>query len=115
MAKPSFRLGRINDLMQQTLAEILHRDVSDPELKKVTISGVTVSRDLGHAKIYFVIPVDANLKEVTKAFGRAKGFLRSHLAERCDLRIMPELHFKYDPSFQEGSHIDALIQKALYS
>lgn len=112
MQKKSFRLERINDLMQQTLAEILHREVSDPQLQKVTISGVEVSRDLGHAKIHFVMPEDCNLEEVLKGFARAKGFLKVNLAKRCDLRVMPELHFHYDPSFREGSHIDALLSKA---
>ncbi len=115
MQKKSFRIEKINDLMQQTLAEILKREVSDPQLQKVTISGVEVSRDLGHAKIFFVMPDEYDLKEVLKGFNRAKGFLRSNLAKRCDLRIMPELHFHYDDSFKKGSEIDALIQKALYS
>jgi len=112
--KKSFRLERINDTMQQSLAEILQREVSDPQLQKVTISGVEVTRDLGHAKIHFVMPEDCSLEEVLKGFERAKGFLRTSLAKRLDLRIMPELHFHYDASFKEGSHIDALIQKALY-
>lgn len=115
MQKKSFRIERINDLVQQTLSEILHREVSDPQLQKVTISGVEVSRDLGHAKIYFVVPEDCPLDEVLKGFKRANSFLRVHLAKRCDLRVMPELHFHYDPSFREGSHIDALLHKALYS
>ncbi len=113
MQKKSFRIERINDLFQQNLAEILYREVSDPQLQKVTISGVEVSRDLAHAKIYFVVPEDCDLNEVLKGFARAKGFLRTNLAKRCDLRVMPDLHFHYDPSFKEGSHIDALIQKAL--
>ena len=115
MKKTSFRLERINDLIQQNLADILHRETSDPELQKVTISGVQVARDLSHAKIHFVVPEGCNVEEVLKGFQRAKGFLRTSLAKRCDLRIMPELHFFYDESFREGSHIDALIQKALYS
>ncbi len=115
MQKKSFRIDRINDLMQQNLAEILRREVSDPQLQKITISGVAVARDLGHAKIYFVMPDDCSLDEVMKGFARAKGFLRTNLAKRCDLRIMPDLHFHYDASFKEGSEIDALIAKALHS
>lgn len=115
MNKKSFRIERVNDLIQQNLAEILRREVSDPQLQQVTLSGVEVSRDLNHAKIYFVIPDDLSIGEVKKGFERAKGFLRSHLAERCNLRVMPELHFHYDSSFKEGSHIDSLIKKALQS
>ncbi len=113
MKKKPFRLDRVNDLMQQTLAVILHREVNDPELQKVTLSGVNVSRDLGHAKIYFVVPPESNVEAVMQGFDRAKGFLRAQLAERCGLRIMPELHFHYDKSFREGGHIDALIQKGV--
>jgi ribosome-binding factor A len=113
--RPSYRLERINDMIQQQLALLLLREVNDPRLQQLTISGVEASPDLSHAKIYFVIPEEAKLPSVEKALAQAQGFLRSALAKACQLRMMPQLHFYYDPSFSQGEKIDQLIAKALKS
>jgi ribosome-binding factor A len=111
--RPSYRLERINDLIQQQLALLLLREVKDPRLQHITLSGVETSRDLSHAKIYFVIPDEAKLTEVEKGLAQAQGFLRSALAKACQLRTIPQLHFHYDTSFREGDKLDALLRKAL--
>lgn len=113
--RPSFRIERINDMIQQTLGMLLLREVKDPRLTQVTISGVETSRDLSHAKIYFVISDEAQLPQVEKALTQAQGFFRSALAKTLELRTIPQLHFFYDASFAQGGKMDALIQKALGS
>lgn len=112
--RPSYRLERINDMIQQELALLLLKEVKDPRLHLLTISGVETSRDLSHTKIYFVIPNKSDLPEVEKGLAAAQGFLRSALAKACQLRIVPQLHFHYDPSFNEGDKIDALLREALH-
>ena len=111
--RPSYRIQRINDMIQQQLGMLLLRGVKDPRLHAVTISGVETSRDLAHAKVYFVIPDENKLAAVEQALVLAQGFFRSSLAQSCQLRMMPQLHFHYDPSFAEGDKIDALLLKAL--
>lgn len=110
--RPSYRLERINDMIQQELGLLLLREVKDPRLQHVTISGVETSRDLSHTKVYFVIPDENKLPEIEKALAQAQGFLRSSLAKICQLRMIPQLHFHYDRSFAEGDKIDALLRKA---
>ncbi len=111
--RPSYRLERINDMIHQELALLLLREVKDPRLKTVTISGVETSRDLSHAKVYFVIPDESKLLGVEQALEQAQSYLRTSLAKICQLRNMPQLHFHYDPSFSEGNKIDALLRAAL--
>lgn len=111
--RPSYRLERINDMIQQELGLLLLREVKDPRLAQVTISGVETSRDLSHAKVHFVIPDENKLADVEKALALAQGFLRSSLAKSCQLRSMPQLHFYYDASFRDGDKIDALLRAAL--
>lgn len=114
-AKSSHRLERINDLVQQNLASLLIREVKDARLKKMTVSGVEVSRDLGHAKIFFVAHNAAERLAIEKSLNLATPFLRSRLAALCGLRVMPELHFHYDSSFDESDRIGALLRQALLS
>jgi ribosome-binding factor A len=112
-AKPSYRVERINDLVQQNLASLLLREVKDPRLQKMTVSGVEVSRDLGHAKVFFVTHDAAERVAVEASLKRATPFLRSRLAECCGLRVIPELHFQYDRSFDESDRISQLLNAAL--
>lgn len=110
--RASHRLDRINDLVQHNIAMLLLAEVKDPRLQKMTITGVEVSRDLGHAKIFYVTHNKDEQIAVEKSLKLATGFLRSRLAQRCGLRIMPELHFHYDPSFDESDRIGQLLREA---
>ena len=46
------RTARVNEVMLEVLADELER-MSDPRLELVTLTGVDVSRDLAHAKVYY--------------------------------------------------------------
>ncbi len=111
-AKPSHRLAKINDAVYQNLAMLLLREVKDPRLQKMTLTGVEVSRDLGHAKVFYVAHNQNEKAEIEKALKQAVPFLRTRLAKVCDLRVMPELHFHYDSSFDESDKISALLRQA---
>ncbi len=109
------RTDRIADVMQRELAVLIQRKLKDPRLHKfITVSAVTVTSDLEHAKVYVsVLDEDANIPEIMEALQHAAGFLRSELAHLMDLRRVPELHFVYDQSIQEGRKLSNLIDQAL--
>ena len=46
------RTARLNESLLHVLAEELER-MSDPRLEMVTFTGVDVSRDLAHARVYY--------------------------------------------------------------
>ena len=50
------RAERVGGLIQQTVSEILHRQIKDPRLEMATITHVKMTRDLKIARIYFVVP-----------------------------------------------------------
>lgn len=105
------RARRVGDRIQEELAEILQREVSDPRLAMVTVTGVDVDRELGYATI-FVTTVDAERREeVLEGFASARGFLRSALAARIPLRSFPQLRFRYDASADEGARIEDLLER----
>ena len=62
MAKEYARTQRVADYLQRELAAMIQREVRDPRLGMVSVTGVEVSRDLGHAKVYFTV-LDADSKE----------------------------------------------------
>ncbi|QJQ96511.1 MULTISPECIES: 30S ribosome-binding factor RbfA [Halomonadaceae] len=112
------RTDRVADQLQQELAVLIQREVKDPRLGMVTVSGVTVSRDLGYADVHVTLlgENDAErIKENLKVLKRAAGFLRTQIARRIKLRHVPELRFHYDESVVRGQQLSSLIEQAVAS
>jgi ribosome-binding factor A len=92
-AAPSYkRADRVADRIRAELAEILVRDVHDPRIGRVTIMRVFVTDDLRTARIFVKTEAGKNMVGLKKA----TGFIRSTLAKRMELRIVPDLHFLPD-------------------
>jgi ribosome-binding factor A len=105
------RADRVGGLIQQLLAELLQKDISDPRLQMATITAVKVTKDLRHARIYFASAGGKEQSEQTaQGFRSAAGFIKRHLGPRLGLRYMPELEFFYDESFDHGARIDQLLK-----
>src|SRR5258706_13733600 len=97
------RRARIADQIQRELAELVRLDVRDPRVRMVTLTGVELSRDQSHAKVFFtVLGSVSEQREAQEGLARAAGFLRSSLAHRLSTRTVPELAFAYDESVERG-------------
>jgi ribosome-binding factor A len=104
------RQRRVSELIHRELSMLLMREVRDPRLADVTITEVRVTPDLLIARIYYTVLGDAEQeKEVAAALDSACGYLRTQLAARVRLRLMPELVFQLDQSAAYGRHIDELL------
>lgn len=114
MPKEFPRSRRVGEEIQRLLAELIRRELKDPRVGLVTVTEVSVSKDLGHAKIYVsTLDADADREELVRALQHAAGFLRSQLAQRLNTRTTPELRFIYDASIEEGQRMDRLISEAV--
>jgi ribosome-binding factor A len=106
------RADRVGDLVKMEIADLLLKQVRDPRIGSVTITGVKVTDDLRTARVFFVeMGKDACSAEIRAGLGKAAGFLRRELARRLRLRHVPELIFSYDPSFAYGNRIDTLLME----
>lgn len=116
MAKQYSRTQRIGDQIQRELAALIPQEVRDPRLGFITITGVDVSRDIGHAKV-FVTVMGENSPEVIKenldVLKDTAGYLRMLLGKAMKLRSVPSLHFHYDQSITRGAMLSALIEQAV--
>ena len=133
MAEMSSRAQRVADQMQREIATLIQMEVNDPRVGMVSITAVDVSKDLAYANIYVTVlnslsnngesdfdtlsePGDLDKLEVAeniKALNKAAGFLRSLLAKRLSLRVVPKLKFHYDASVERGQQLSRLIDNAL--
>lgn len=112
MAYINPRARRIAEQIRQELADILWREVKDPRVQGMTITAVEVTSDLEHAKVYFTL-LQGDVPEALKTLKRAVGFLRTELAHRMRLRMVPSLTFVHDQSIERGAHLTELINKAV--
>jgi ribosome-binding factor A len=113
MANPQ-RLRRIAEQNQRELSDLLHLQLKDPRVGMVTLTGVDVSPDLAHAKVFFTTLGDADSRAQTEeGLARAAGFLRSQLGQRLKVHMIPELHFRYDASVERGVRLSRLIDEAV--
>jgi ribosome-binding factor A len=118
MPKDYPRSRRIAEQIQRELSEIIRLELKDPRVGMITLTDVEVTPDHEHAKIFFTrlaglgAAAEDN-KAVTKALQHAGGFLRSELAHRMRLRIVPQLQFEYDESVERGVRLSNLIDEAV--
>ena len=109
--KPFARSERVSGHIQKVLSNVLQKHVKDPRLEMAIITGVTVSRDLRTARVYFTTSGDKKRsQEVAEGFKSAVGYVKRTLAQHLGLRYMPDVQFFYDESFDYGSHIDKVLK-----
>ena len=103
------RADRVAERIQAELSEIIARDVQDPRIGFVTIMKVTVTNDLGLARIF--IHAGADQKKVLVGLRKATGFIRSTLAARMALRRVPSLVFLIDTQTDKTTHLLNLLER----
>jgi ribosome-binding factor A len=104
------RLTRISERIREELSEILLMESNDPRLKGITVTGAEVDRELAYAEIYVcALEGEQRSHEVLTGLDHAQGYLRSELAHRMELRIIPRLRFHWDPTFERADQIEKLL------
>lgn len=110
----SVRLLRVGEQVRHALSDVLMRgDVHDETLTKhmVSVTEVRMSPDLRHATAFVKPLLGADEEVVLKALRTNTAYLQSEVARRVNTRYAAKLKFLIDESFDEGSHIDALLRR----
>jgi ribosome-binding factor A len=114
MPKGPARSLRVADQIQRELAEIIRTELKDPRVAMITLTGVEVTADYAHAKVFYTLMGNAEERAKTgDGLKQAGGFLRSQLARRIKLHSIPQLHFVYDASVERGFELSRLIDEAV--
>ena len=105
----SIKIERINSNIQKEISYIIANEVKNPDIKFVTITAVDTTNDLSYAKVYFTTLNDK--VETLKGLKSAQGYIRKTLADRIELRHIPQLEFIYDESIEYGKKIEEKIKE----
>ena len=109
----SVRTLRVGEQVRHILSEILARgDVHDETLAKhlVSVTEVRMSPDLRHATVFVKPLLGKDEEAVLKALRTNTAYLQREVAHRVKMKYAAKLKFLADESFDEGSHIDALLR-----
>ena len=107
----TLRQARVGEMIRRDLSEILQKEMRDPRLAMVTITGVDVARDFTIAKVYVSVLGDAQDRSLAmRALRGAAGFLRGHLGRMLEIRSVPELKFLYDQGIQRGIEMFEILK-----
>ena len=100
---------RVADQLQRELALLVAREVADPRVGEVTVSGIDLSPDMRHARVLVTPGRETDGDASVDALNRAAGFLRTRLGRRVRMRRLPRLVFEHDRTLELALRIDALI------
>lgn len=105
------RIFQMAERIRQVVAmEILQ--LSDPRLALVTVTSVSVTKDLREAKIYWVVSGDEERKrEVKEGLKSAENYLKRTLGKELGVRFMPSLKFFYDDTSDVMEQVGRLFDK----
>lgn len=104
------RQQRTADQIHMILSELTLRHMNDPRLLDLTITEVTIDRELKYADVYVQALGDETRQEdVMVALENATSFFRRELASRMRMRSTPQLHFHWDPRLAHAEEIDKIL------
>jgi len=106
------RSDRVGDLILEVVAELLRKEIRDPRVHAVALTGIKVSKDLRHARLFFnLLGGQEDRDKALAGLKSASGVIRSKLGKQLNLRFVPAIEFTYDESEDEAQRIDALLKQ----
>lgn len=108
----TIRQAKVGEAIKRDLAEIMQKEMRDPRLAMVTITGVDVARDFTVAKVFISMVGEPDEKAAAlKALQGAAGYLRGQLGKMLELRTIPNLVFRYDAGIERGIQMFELLRQ----
>lgn len=107
------RVDRVNQLLLEELSRLIRREVKDPRVQSVTVTGVETTPDLMHATVHVrTLGNDPPVEEAVVGLESAEGFIRRALGRKLHLRRIPEFRFEADRTLEKVRRIEALLDEA---
>lgn len=106
------RHGRVQEALRQEISKIIQNEIKDSRIGFLTITSVELTKDLRYARVFFsVLGEDKDNLLALKGLNSAKGYIKALIADRIKLRLMPEIDFKIDKSWEHAKNIYDLLGK----
>ena len=118
MPREFYRCDRVADAIQRELSVLINDSLRDPRIGMVSVTEVSVSRDLSNSKVYVSFIAsnsDHQVNIAMSALDGATGYLRKLMAANMNLRVMPKITFIHDNLAAKRQDMSELIDLAIAS
>ncbi len=106
------RSKKVGEQILIIIADLLIEKIRDPRVEGVTLTGISLSKDLKNAKIYYSkIGTEKETADALEGLNSARGYIKKQMGSRSGLRYIPDIIFEYDPTLETGDRIEKLFQK----
>jgi len=106
----SYRMRRINEALKEIIGSALTKELKDPRIGFVTLTGVDTAPDLSHAQVFVSVYGKQAEKDATLVGLRAaRPYLQRLIGDELHLKRTPTLEFVYDSSVDQGMRIQAIL------
>lgn len=110
MANPR-RILRLQQLMLETVASFIQRELSDPRLGMISITQVKLASDLSTAAIgWSTIGSEADQRKAERGLAHATAAIQRAVAKSLQTRTTPRIHFRYDDSLHRSQALDEIFE-----
>ncbi len=106
----SFRMNKVDQELRKRITEVIQQEIDDPAMDFLSITRVKTTTDLQESKIYYSLLDESQYEKAQKLLDKMKGLIRSSLAKRIHLKIIPELNFMPDESIKYSVDIYKKIE-----
>ena len=105
------RPSRVSEEFREILAEEIPK-LKDPRVGFVTVTGVSVTADLRHARVFYTALGDDRARRATAAALRsARGHLRRVVGGQVRMKVLPDLEFEEDESIETADRIESVLRR----
>jgi ribosome-binding factor A len=109
---PTDRMRRVDEAMREVLSDAITSQIKDPRVGFVTVTSVSTSPDLRHARVFVsVLGDDAVRRRSMDGLNSAHGYLQRRVASELRLKHTPTLQFLYDDTTDRGMRIAELLDE----
>ena len=110
--RPFKRTDRVSDEVRLIISEVLLKNVSISNTGLITITRVTMSKDLRYAKIFFShINTESSSVDLERKLNQIKSKIRYYMGKKLEAQYVPQIHFQFDKKYEKSTRIDDLLSK----
>lgn len=108
------RLARVNEQLKREISRIVRREVHDPRVGLVVVTGVDATADLSLARVH-VRPSgeDPDWQKMMEGLQAAAPYIRRELGQDLHLHRIPELEFREDRTLEKAMRIERILDDVL--
>ena len=108
----SGRMRRVDEAIRQVVGDVVNGELKDPRVGFVTVTDVTTSPDLSHARVHVSVLGDEQVRQDTMAgLASAHGYIQSRVAHELALKRTPTLRFDYDETTDRAMRLQGLLEQ----